>query len=56
LWATIIGFFVWQEVPGSNVWYGSVLLVAAGIYILYRETKLAAEARRVIRDTAQSAE
>ena len=56
LWATIIGFFVWQEVPGSNVWYGSVLLVAAGIYILYRETKLAAEARRVIRDRAQSAE
>jgi drug/metabolite transporter (DMT)-like permease len=56
LWATIIGFFVWQEVPGSNVWYGSVLLVAAGIYILYRETRLAAEARRVIRDTAQSAE
>ncbi len=54
LWATLIGFFVWQEVPGPAVWYGSVLLVAAGIYILYRETKLASDARRVIREAAQS--
>lgn len=54
LWATLIGFFVWQEVPGPTVWYGSVLLVAAGIYILYRETKLASDARRVIREAAQS--
>ena len=53
LWATIIGFVVWQDIPGPNVWYGSVLLIAAGIYILYRETKLASEARRVVRDASQ---
>jgi drug/metabolite transporter (DMT)-like permease len=56
LWATIIGFVVWQEVPGPNVWYGSVLLVAAGIYILYRETKIASDARRAIRDAAKPGE
>ncbi len=54
LWATIIGFIVWQEVPGPNVCYGSVLLVAAGIFILYRETKIASDARKVLRDAAQS--
>jgi drug/metabolite transporter (DMT)-like permease len=46
LWATIIGYVVWDEFPGRNVWYGSVILVMAGIYILYRETRLAAEAKR----------
>lgn len=56
LWATIIGYIVWQEVPGSNVWYGSVMLVLAGIYILYRETKLASDARRAVRDAAKAAE
>ena len=56
LWATIIGYVVWQEVPGPNVWYGSVMLVLAGIYILYRETKLASNARRAVRDAAKAAE
>ena len=56
LWATIIGYVVWQEVPGPNVWYGSVMLVLAGVYILYRETKLASDTRRTVRDAAKAAE
>jgi len=52
LWATIIGFVVWREVPGANVWYGSSILVIAGLYILYREAKLSSQARRAIRDAA----
>ncbi|MDA0369193.1 MAG: DMT family transporter [Proteobacteria bacterium] len=52
LWATIIGFVVWHEVPGANVWYGSSMLVVAGVYILYREAKLSSQARRAVRDAA----
>jgi len=46
LWATLIGYAIWDEFPGPNVWYGSIILVIAGLYILYRETRLAAAERR----------
>lgn len=39
LWASLLGFFVWGDVPGINVWAGSVILILAGLYILYRESR-----------------
>jgi drug/metabolite transporter (DMT)-like permease len=39
LWAVIFGWVIWQDVPGPNVWIGSAILIASGLYILYRETK-----------------
>lgn len=45
LWATVIGYIVWNEFPGPSVWYGSIILVLAGLFILYRETRLAAAER-----------
>lgn len=39
LWASLLGFFVWGDVPGINVWAGSVILIVAGLYILYRESR-----------------
>ncbi len=38
--AATIGFVVWNEVPGANVWGGAALLVTSGLYIVYREVKL----------------
>ena len=40
LWATILGFAIWDEVPTHEVLMGSILVVASGLYILYRETHL----------------
>lgn len=38
LWATLLGYFVWNQLPDAYVVAGSTLVVAAGLYILDRET------------------
>jgi drug/metabolite transporter (DMT)-like permease len=37
LWAALIGFAFWQEVPAANVWIGAVIVVASGLYVIWRE-------------------
>ena len=39
LWATILGWVLWTDVPGPNVWIGASVLIASGLYILHRETR-----------------
>jgi drug/metabolite transporter (DMT)-like permease len=39
LWGVIFGWLFWQDIPGPNVWIGSTLLIASGLYILHRETR-----------------
>lgn len=41
LWAALLGWLIWQDVPGPNVWLGSAILIASGLYILNRETRQA---------------
>ncbi len=40
IWAAALGFFVWGEIPGNNVWIGVSIVTASGLYILYREARL----------------
>ena len=40
LWAALLGFFFWGEIPGNHVWLGVVIVIASGLYILYREAHL----------------
>jgi drug/metabolite transporter (DMT)-like permease len=37
VWAVLFGWLVWGEVPGRWVLAGSAIVIAAGLYILYRE-------------------
>ncbi|MBL4692285.1 MAG: DMT family transporter [Magnetovibrio sp.] len=37
VWATLIGFFVWGDIPGSEVILGGAVIVASGLYLLHRE-------------------
>ncbi len=39
LWGVIFGWVIWRDVPGPNVWLGSAILIASGLYILHRETR-----------------
>jgi drug/metabolite transporter (DMT)-like permease len=39
LWGVLLGWVLWQDIPAPNVWGGSALLVASGLYILHRETR-----------------
>jgi len=37
LLATLLGYLVWGDVPGMAVLAGAVLVIASGLYIVYRE-------------------
>ena len=37
LWAVALGYLIFGDVPQSNVVAGSVVIVASGVYVLYRE-------------------
>ena len=39
VWGTLIGWLVWQELPGVNVWLGAAVVIASGLYIIHRETR-----------------
>jgi drug/metabolite transporter (DMT)-like permease len=38
VWAMILGFAVWGDVPTPGLLVGSAIVVASGAYILWRET------------------
>jgi drug/metabolite transporter (DMT)-like permease len=38
VWATILGFAIWGDVPTPALLAGSAIVVASGLYILWRET------------------
>lgn len=46
LWATLIGFLVWGELPDRYTLVGAAVIVASGLYIVYRETVRAARVQR----------
>lgn len=37
VWATLLGFTVFGEFPGADVWIGVAIIVAAGLYTIHRE-------------------
>lgn len=37
LWTTLIGYAFWREVPAANVWAGAAIVVASGLYVIWRE-------------------
>ncbi|MEP6148176.1 MAG: DMT family transporter, partial [Nisaea sp.] len=37
IWAVLIGFFVWGDVPDLWILGGTVLVISSGLYILHRE-------------------
>jgi S-adenosylmethionine uptake transporter len=37
LWATILGWIVWRDVPSLPILIGSAIIVASGLFVLYRD-------------------
>lgn len=54
IWASLIAFFVWSELPKATTLAGAALVAASGVYILYRETLKAREARATDRLSVDS--
>ena len=40
VWAAGAGYLIWGEVPGLSTWLGGALIMASGLFILYRETRV----------------
>lgn len=40
IWAVILGYFLFAELPAPQVWVGGAIVIAAGLLILWRERKL----------------
>ncbi len=46
IWATLIGWLVWGEWPLPVVFFGSAVVIAANMLIIWRENRLSIAARR----------
>ena len=40
IWAVLFGFLLWGDLPALNIWFGVAIVIASGIYIIYREAEL----------------
>ncbi len=47
VWAASAGYVFWGEVPSQNTWLGATLIIASGLFILYRETVVQREQPQV---------
>jgi drug/metabolite transporter (DMT)-like permease len=43
VWAVAIGFFLFGDIPHPVVFLGAFIVIAAGLYVIYRERRLARE-------------
>lgn len=48
MWATLLGFWLFGEVPGVHTWIGGALIFAATTYIAYRESRTAKPSAPVV--------
>jgi drug/metabolite transporter (DMT)-like permease len=39
LWALVIGYLVWGDIPNSLAWVGIALLTGSGLYVVYSERR-----------------
>jgi len=46
LWAVLLGWWLWDTHPPPSTWIGAAVIVASGLYTLYREHKLGREKPR----------
>ena len=40
IWATLYGYVLWGDLPGTSILVGGAVVIASGLYVLYRETRL----------------
>jgi drug/metabolite transporter (DMT)-like permease len=46
LWAVLLGWMIWDTDPPSTTWLGAAVIIASGLYTLYREHRLGREKPR----------
>ncbi|MGQ0659573.1 DMT family transporter [Sphingosinicella sp.] len=43
IWAALLGWLIWDTRPRATTWAGAAIIIASGLYTLYREHKLGRE-------------
>lgn len=51
IWATLFGWMFWDEWPDTAIWVGGAIVIASNVFIVYREQKLARQARATVQKT-----
>ncbi|HVQ08532.1 MAG TPA: DMT family transporter [Allosphingosinicella sp.] len=51
LWAVLLGWILWDTSPPASTWTGAAVIVASGLYTLYREHLLGKDEARAARAT-----
>jgi drug/metabolite transporter (DMT)-like permease len=46
IWTALLGWLIWDHLPPATTWFGAPIIVASGLYIAWREHKLAIERAR----------
>ena len=46
LWAVILGYFMFGEVPAALVFVGASIVIASGLFVIWRERQLGIERAR----------
>ncbi len=41
IWASLFGWLIWNHLPAPATWIGAPLIIASGLYIVWREHRLA---------------
>ena len=45
IWATLLGYLLWGELPDTMTLVGAVIVISSGLYLIYRETIRVGRAR-----------
>lgn len=46
LWALVLGYVVFSELPGWQVFVGAAIIAAAGLFVIWRERQLGLQRAR----------
>lgn len=38
VWATLVGYLFWFDIPSLRVWIGASVIIASGLYVIHRES------------------
>jgi len=38
IWAALIGYLVWGDLPSIQMWSGAVIIIGSGLYVIHRES------------------
>jgi drug/metabolite transporter (DMT)-like permease len=48
LWALVLGYFIFDEIPDVMVFIGAAIVIAAGLFVIWRERQLRVRRRREV--------